>query len=65
MIVQINKSLFRYKQEYHLDKQPVRKIWVFELTDCLFSPAKISLHIVSNNTAKIPQPIIIIRICVL
>ena len=58
IVVQIDQSIFRHKQKYHVGRQPERKIWVFELADVSFTPAKISLHIVEDRNASTLLPII-------
>ncbi|ORD98958.1 hypothetical protein A0H76_1644 [Hepatospora eriocheir] len=50
--MQIDESLFRYKQEYHRGRKPERKIWVFGLVDALFISDKISLHIILKMAAS-------------
>ncbi|ORD92973.1 hypothetical protein A0H76_2842 [Hepatospora eriocheir] len=57
MIVQIDEVFFIHKQKYHQGRQPKRKVLVFSLADVLFTPAKISLHVVSNRTASTLLPI--------
>ncbi|ORD98816.1 hypothetical protein A0H76_1887 [Hepatospora eriocheir] len=46
------KYLFKHKQKYHKGKQPIRECGIFELIDCLFTPVKITLQVISYRTAN-------------
>ena len=56
--MQIDESLFRHMQKYHVGRQSEREIWIFGLADISFTPAKISLHIVEDRKASTLLPII-------
>lgn len=58
-IVEIDESLFRYKQKYHRGRQPTREMWVCGLIDISVNPKKISLHLVEDRQLETLLPIIV------
>lgn len=58
IVVQIDESLFRHKQKYHVGRQPVNEIWVFGLADTSFSPSKVVFMVVQQRNVETLLPLI-------
>ena len=58
VVCQIDESLFRHKQKYHVGRVPERELWVFGIADTRYTPAKIHLSLVVNRSAATLLPII-------
>lgn len=58
MICQIDESMFRYKQKYHVGRIPHGPRWVFGIVDTSTIPAKYFVSLVENRKSHTLLPII-------
>lgn len=49
LVVEIDESLFRYKQRYHASRQAAREMWIFGLVDKKPPNKMLSLHLVADR----------------
>lgn len=52
VICQIDESMFRYKQKYHVGRVDSRYRWVFGITDTSTRPAKYYVKVVEDRSAR-------------
>jgi transposase-like protein len=58
VICQIDESMFRYKQKYHVGRISQVNRWVFGIVDTSTTPAKYFVKVVVNRTSEALLPII-------
>ena len=58
VICQIDESLFKYKQKYHIDRFSSEYRWVFSIVDTSFNPARYYIECVRDRTCATLIPII-------
>ncbi|KAG0423418.1 hypothetical protein DMUE_6148, partial [Dictyocoela muelleri] len=58
IICQIDESMFKYKQKYHVGRSSPSHRWVFGIADTSFKPAKYYVKVVPDRSSNTLLPII-------
>ena len=49
LICQVDESMFKYKQKYHVGRISSENRWVFEIADTSFKPARYYVKLVADH----------------